>query len=492
LGGAEQVKELLEKARKPKPSPESAKAKIAELAKLDHVAYELQRIEVANQLGMRQSIFDAEVDKLRPQSPASDSAGGKPEMFEKVKPCPDPVDGDAMLSDLTSILTRYCSLPDGAAVAVAFWTVHAYTHDAFDFSPILAITSPEKRCGKTTLMRVLLQLVYKPLQGSSITTAVLFRAIELWRPTLLLDEADTYLKGNEELRGMINSGHEKSFARAWRVVGDNRDMAPQGFCTWAPKAIALIGKMQDTLTDRSIEIPMRRKLPGERVKRIRSNEAGFLELRRKLTRWGEDYIESLRGAKPAIPEGLDNRARDNWEPLLAIAEKVGGEWPQKALAALSALALSDGEDESLRATLLGDIKNLFENEKADRIASKDLTKALGEMEDRPWPEFRNGKEITTRQMAKLLKPFSVTPKLIRDGGEVFRGYIKKDFTDAFSRYLPNLSVTALQTNAEAGLRDIPSVTIENAVTDGNRPEATVYADCNTVTDENREYHRQRV
>ena len=134
---------------------------------------------------------------------------------------------------------------------------------------------------------------------------------------------------------------------------------------------------------------------------------------------------------------------------------------------------------------MGDIKDLFESQKVDRLASKYLAAALGKMEERPWPEFRNGKVITARQIAKLLKPF-VTPKLIRDGGEVFRGYIKKDFADAFARYLPNLSVTVLQTNAGAGLREIPSVTKENTVTDKKRPDATVYAGCNTVTDGNRD------
>ena len=174
LEGAEKVRELLAEANEPS-LPLSVV--LGKLAALSPIEYDQCRKAEAKRLDIREVTLDAEVEKLRKKSAAQDGENGQQAMFEKVEPWPEPVNGTDLLSDLTSILTRHCILPEGAAAVVALWIMHSYVYDAFDFSPILAIMSPEKRCGKTTLMRILLHLVYKPLQGSSIKTAVLFRAI---------------------------------------------------------------------------------------------------------------------------------------------------------------------------------------------------------------------------------------------------------------------------------------------------------------------------
>jgi putative DNA primase/helicase len=83
--------------------------------------------------------------------------------------------------------------------------------------------------------------------------------------SLLVDEADSFLGEKEELRGILNSGHTRDAAYVVRTVGDEHE--PRRFSTWAAKAVAMIGHLPDTLADRSIIIPMRRRAPGEPPRR---------------------------------------------------------------------------------------------------------------------------------------------------------------------------------------------------------------------------------
>ena len=209
-------------------------------------------------------------------------------------------------------------------------------------TPILAIQSPEKRCGKTTLLGLLQHLMPKALTASNMTMAAIYRVIEERRVSLVIDEADTFIKAdNPELVGILNSGHTRTSAFVVRTVGDNHETTT--FSTWCAKVIALIGKLPPTLQDRSIVVQLERKRTRETVERRRADRTlDLVELCRKAARWVADHRAELDVCDPVPPDTLDDRAADNWRPLLAIAEVIGGNWPQHARTA--ARALSGGRD----------------------------------------------------------------------------------------------------------------------------------------------------
>ena len=334
-------------------------------------------------------------------------------------------------------LTEYLALSKGAATTIALWILFAHAHDAFQISPILAITSPEMRCGKTTLLELISALVPRPLTSSSITVATVFRAVDQFQPTLLIDEADTFLKDRDEIRGILNSGHRRTMAAVLRTAGDEYEV--RSFSTWSPKTIALIGKLPTTLADRSIEVRMQRRTEGEHIQRLRLDRLSDLEpLRRRIWTWAQKNQEQLQAADPSLPEALHDRAMDNWRPLVSIADLSGGVWPKRARrAALLLSGQNSDDDESLGALLLGDIHELFKSAgDTDRLASTQITTGLGRREDRPWPEFRKGSPITVRQVARLLRPFSVKPKPLWIDGKTQQGYEFGDLAEVFGRYLP--------------------------------------------------------
>jgi putative DNA primase/helicase len=302
-------------------------AQIARLAALPRSVYETRRIDAAEQLGMRTSVLDSLVREH----------GARAEQNEtelphwKVDPWPDPVLCAELLDGIRQVFRRYIVLPRGADDALALWTLHAWTMDAGDISPFVVLVSPTKRCGKTNTLIVLQYLTPRSELASNISASALFRYIEDVRPTLLIDEADSFLKDNEEMRGILNSGHTKTAAHVIRNVEVNGEYRPRRFSTWAPKAIATIQALADTLEDRSIVVQLQRKPKAAKVMRLRKRDSEeFANLRRKALRWANDSLAKLTDPDPDIPDALNDRAADNWRPLLAIADLAGGEWPARA------------------------------------------------------------------------------------------------------------------------------------------------------------------
>ena len=351
-------------AAEAKSTPDEAaiERRVAELSGLTEIKYALARAPTAKELGIRVGVLDKLVKAKRP----TDVPGqGRAITFPVIEPWPSPVDGADMLKELVAALRRYVVLTNLQAVAVALWIVFTHLHDAFDVSPRLFVKSLLKRSGKTTLFTVLARLVARPRGASGITASALLRVIELYGPTMLVDEMDALMAGDREmsqaLRGLMNSGFNRAFATCtMSVKTSDGDYEPREFSSWAPLALAGIGDLPDTVLDRAIEIEMKRKLMTETVKRLRRRDGADLnEIARKLSRWSTDSIDKLRDAEPTMPGGLNDRAADAWELLVSIADLVGGDWP--ALDREAALALSGDEavkakDENTDTMLLSDIR----------------------------------------------------------------------------------------------------------------------------------------
>ncbi|MBI4524378.1 MAG: DUF3631 domain-containing protein [Deltaproteobacteria bacterium] len=362
---------------------------------------------------------------------------GRPVMFDDPDAWPESVNGAELLNELVSGIKRFVVLPLPAVRAVALWILHGHTLEAFSISPLLAIISATKRAGKTLLLEIVSLLVQRRLFASNITPSALFRAVDKFTPSLLIDEADTFLRENDELRGILNASHRKASAYVVRSVGDDHE--PTLFRTWCAKAIALIGKLPATLEDRSILFSMKRKAPGEIVERFRADRAAteLRDMKRRAMRWAKDNVDALRAADPETPEILNDRAADNWRPLLAIADVAGGHWPDIARTAAAALSgnVDEGENSAL-IQLLEDLRKLFDSRGVDRLTSSEVVEALAAMTDRPWPEWKRGKPITERGLARLLAPLEVRPSQLWINGGNVRGYNREIFEDAFSRYIP--------------------------------------------------------
>ena len=249
---------------------------------------------------------------------------------------------------------------------------------------------------------------------------------------------DTWLKDNEDARGVINSGHTRDTAYVLRCNSDSNE--PERFSTWSPKALAGIGKLADTLADRAITIKLERRKPTQKISKLRDAPRNtFSDLRKKLVRWTLDNHEDVAEARPRIPEALNDREGDNWFPLFAIANQLGGAWPVQAVK--TALSLSDSDDvETLNTLLISAIKEILDDipDETDFIPTHQLIKALNEEKGQPWADWAEGKGITEHKLGRILKDFSIKSERRWNGEKKVMCYARQGFQSAFDRYLsPN-------------------------------------------------------
>jgi putative DNA primase/helicase len=423
-----------------KPAAEPGEELINQLARMSDLAYQKRRAESAARLGIRVSVLDSLVRKAR--SRGQDEQATLPHW--QVEPWGDSVPGSELLDAIQRLFQKYIVLPKGAGIALALWTLHAWTFDAGDISPFLVLISPTKRCGKTNALIVLYYLTPRSEFASNITASALFRYIEDVRPTLILDEADSFVKDNEEMRGILDAGHTKVSANTIRNVEINGEHKPRRFSTWAAKAIASIGELADTLEDRAIMVQLQRKPKSANVARLRKRDSDeFGILRRKAARWAADNFDKLTDPDPAIPEALNDRAADNWRPLLAIADLAGGGWPQRARDAACILSGEGREATSINVELLADIRLAFGD--LDVIRSIDLVAKLTADPERPWAEWKHGKPLTQKQLGRLLRPFGITSETVSVHGFAdAKGYKCVHFEPVWEAYLSGQNTLAHQ------------------------------------------------
>jgi putative DNA primase/helicase len=419
-------------------------AELKRLASLPIIDYERARADAAKRLGVRAPMLDRLIAMKRAEFNLDRDSGKQGHALDlpSPEPWPEPVDGAKLLDDMTAAIKRHVVLSEHEARGAALWCVHTYLVDCFLISPRLAIRSATHRCGKSTLVDIVSYLALRTLPSANVTAASVFRVVEACRPTLLIDEADTFLPEADELRGVINSGHRRG-GSVVRTVGDDHE--PRKFSTYAACAIALIGKLPATLHDRSAPVvDLKRRLMSEKVERFRLDRTAHLdELARKTARWAADHADEIRDADPELPPALFNRDADNWSPLLAIAEAAGGKWPERAREAAAICCAAPGvEDASQLELLLGDIRDVFaanqadESTSADEITSAALVRQLIDIEGRPWAEMgKSQKPLTQNKLARMLKPLGVGPEEIGPTASRLRGYKRGRFADAFDRYL---------------------------------------------------------
>jgi Domain of unknown function (DUF3854)/Protein of unknown function (DUF3631) len=387
------------------------------------------------------------------------------------RPWDEPVEAKEVLDEICTTIHRFESFKHAQCRAVALWCVLTYLHDAVDILPILLITAPEEDCGKTTLLTLVSYLSNRPVPAGNVSAAAIYRTIKDIAPTMALDEADSYLQDNEEMRGVIDSGHQREFAWIIRTAMEGEDTVY--FSTWCPKALAMIGLPKRTILSRSIHIRLERKSADVKTEKLKRKHYGeFEDLRRKISRLANDIRERVRVFESDL---LENRAADNWQPLLAIADAATGgadqEWVIETARAAAQMSKKDVQDsKSIGRYLLESLDRIIKEQAAKLeqaakaaqgkgkppavlafvllptpellaehkrdegaffLPSAELVAELNKDEEAPWKENKEGKttELTTTRLAALLKKFDLKSEQLQVGDTRARGY----WADALER-----------------------------------------------------------
>ena len=451
-GTREQLDALLNEAQDWKPpsadetsepnEDEKAKAKAREdelldaLAKTKGLDYVRQRKAAAEELDVTAKAIDDEVKARREDAKVAPLYG-----HWIVEPWPEPVDGDSLLRDIIKRIQRHVVISYDGALVIALWIMLSWVHDEIaTHSPILNINSAEPESGKSTTMGLVAFLMPKCIASVEVSEAAIYRAIRRWAPSFCFDEFDNILADDDKaaLRSVINSGHTRGQG-VLRCIGD--DKVPELFPTFAPKAIGMVGrKLPPATLSRCIFVELRRRKKDEDVEKFKhQDDSELADLRCRLRRWAIDNQDTLRDAKPSMPEELQNRRADNWQLQLAIADLCSGaeDFGDKARAA-AVKTEGKTDNSTIGVRLLADIKSLFDADpEAHCMSSAAMVESLIKDEEKPWAEFTRGKPLTQNRLAKLLGAYRITSQTVTPPGKKdAKGYYRSQFEDAWSYYLP--------------------------------------------------------
>lgn len=349
------------------------------------------------------------------------------------------------VGSLVKFLARYVVLPETSLLVLATWTVASYLIEVYDRFPHVAITSPEKRCGKSLLLELLSQVVLKPHLTTNISPAAIYRLVEQERPTLLMDESQSLSRrgseASEVIRELLNAGISKH-AKVIRCGGEGRDQV-EHFSVYSPKIFAMIGAPDAVLSDRSLPVPLKRKTKDDVVERYRSRvvEEEANKLRTEIEEWTMANCEQVEKVYDSLePFDIENdRMADLLLPLQAVLSVAGGGRPLNLLRKYAIeLDERDREQEaqSPGVRLLLACREIFVGHSF--ISTDNLILKLCQRLEEPWQRWNNRGNITREAVANLLRPYKI--KSQRNKEHTTRGYFKDDFSDAWGRYLPPLKI----------------------------------------------------
>ena len=430
-----EVQKMINGARQlPSAKVAQTEQQIEMLAKLGDTQYALERKELDKDIG----VTAGDLDRLRKQKQQEFREAEDDELVEPVAPLDGVVDAVDLAEGMEVTPRKHLAFRHQEyATALTLWSLSTWFIDSWKIMPHLFFRSLTKGSGKTTALQVVEAFSCRSFVCANITPAALFRLIEQCSPTLLLDEVDRYLSDKEDLNGIINAGHTRRTATVTRVEPSKDAYVLRSFKVFGGKCFAGIGRQMDTMMDRSIVVIMEKRMDNERVEKL---PLTFFEdmypTRRMIAKFAADNELNAVEALPHIPNLGNDRAVDNWQPLFTVAQVIGGDWPDKCLAAYECIETISTEDakeqDNVAIRILRELAPKIEKRTGYFLPAKELREMLISDEESEFFEWYNGNTISAKAIKKHLTKDAGVKHERRSGGSV---YSLTDIRELVARYV---------------------------------------------------------
>ena len=368
---------------------------------------------------------------------------------------------DQPLNSVLHFIKRFVVLPNEEDYFVlVLWVAHTFFFDVLTTTPRLSLLSPEYGCGKSRTLEILEKLCFRGEKLDYCTRSYLMRTVEIVieetgkSPTLLVDEIDSVFKNKsdesaEALRAFLNTGYRKSGSYGI-TEGEGKNRKPKKFPTFAPMAIAGKGEVvPESVKTRAIEIRLQKRLQSQKIEDFLTSAVSLQceELQEWLNQWADLHSTDLE-TENVLVESVNDREREMWLPLYAVAKLAGNEWEERFYQALSLhQKVKKTSDIPRERELLEDCLKVFADR--DSLKSELLIQGLKELPESDYSSMNYGRGITSKYLAKMVRPYEIQPTQIRFGESTFKGYYKSEFLKAFGHYsqdsLPPATPETLET-----------------------------------------------
>jgi hypothetical protein len=332
--------------------------------------------------------------------------------------------------------------------------------------------------GKTRALECLQHLCYRAILAASMSPAALFRVLQAWHPTLLLDESEIYNKENMiEALAILNSGYRKG-QMAIRIIEAKKGNLQIGqFDTFGLKAVAGTEELAATLQSRCIITPMSRAV---RQVRLFINEEKAQSIINKLLQYRFNNL----GSKAAFPaeEFSKNTGISNGrviELFISLFQVAPSEEIRKGLLeCMKQITQSrlDEEQASIEARIFESIlkcRSQVKNSKlSTQIVTENFNDGLGEKD-----------QVTSRLVGRRISGLGFEKCRVGDKGQAGFFWDDKLINRLEARYSSFVNKTTSETpeTSETPVQSKGQIQTRNSTEDSEVTEETEVKSENSIT-----------
>jgi len=338
-----------------------------------------------------------------------------------------------LVSKIRDFVRRYVYFEEDFEEIATYYALFTWVYDAFDEVPYVRFRGGYG-VGKTRALLTLGSICNKPIFASAASTvSPLFRLLDSFRGTLVIDEGDfRYSDEKSEIVKILNNGNTRGFPVLRTEVSRQKEFNPRAYHVFGPKVIATRGFFEDRalesrcLTEDMRGGPIRTEIPLNLDDRFRDEARA---LRNQLLLYRLRHFHSARALPRAAGRVLEPRLEQIFGPLLSVIDDPAARGRVLAVLGKYNEELADERSESAEARTLVVLRDLVARGPNERLAVSNIT---NEFLARYGTEYE--KRVTPRWVGSILRrrlglrpsrttgTFILGPEEVAKLGELYRRY----------------------------------------------------------------------
>lgn len=307
-----------------------------------------------------------------------------------------------LLSEIKAFIHRYVDVSPLFEEIASYYVLLSWVYDAFNELPYLRVRG-DFGSGKTRFLLTVGSLCYKPIFASGASTvSPLFRILDSFRGTLIIDEGDFRVSDEKaEVVKILNNGNARGFPVLRSEAAGKKEFDPKAYTVFGPKIVASRGFFDDRalesrfLTEEMGQGRMRDDVP---ISLPESHREKALRLRNKLLLFRLRNLRKPRILEEAADRSLEPRLSQIFAPLLAIIEEPKAREELTELARRYDRELVSDRGMDTEAQLLEVIRDLSESAPDGKLAVKDIASLFA---DRHADDY--DRKITAKWVGRILR-----------------------------------------------------------------------------------------
>ena len=316
-----------------------------------------------------------------------------------------------LATEIDTFIKSYLEMPlDSDYLILSMWIFHTYLIENFNTTPILYFYGV-KETGKSRAGEVLNELAFRAQRLTSLTEATLFRSVELFKPTLIIDEIKLLGKGgNQGLADLMKTTYKRGLKVSRINLNKYGEDQIEYFDTFSPLVICTTETIPDIIESRCILFIMQKNSNPQIERMIDKKWAN--DLRERLTVFRANYINKDLPEAQHIARG---RLNEIMFPLYQSLLLFGPERKDEFLDTVKRIQKNKENEDgmSLESEIIKAIDDEYQETQNKQFLTQAISKRINELRS-------ENEQISDRVVSSRIKRLGFDKIRFKNGRMGFR------------------------------------------------------------------------